>query len=137
MSIYRQVKRASPDNVHDFSLQRTKPRERESIPSSDWLAKRKAQPCETLLATTARWYATLPRDVQPEVMGAMFARILNCLAAGWHDRDTTWRYFDDLLTDRRGGRQGFPANVLEELHRLKTFYDALNPSASDIWRSAS
>jgi hypothetical protein len=137
MSIYRQVKRASPDNVHDFSLQRTHTRERESVPSSEWLAKRKAQPCETLLATTARWYASLPADVRPEMMCAMFPRILNCLAAGWHDRDTTRRYFDDLLTDRRGGRKGFPASVLDELHRLTTLYEALNPGANDTWRSVS
>jgi hypothetical protein len=137
MSIYRQVKKASPDNVHDFSLQRSDARKSESVPSREWLAKRKAQPCETLLATTERWYASLPTDVQPEVMCAMFPRILNCLAAGWHDRDTTRRYFEDLLTDRRGGRKGFPANVLEELHRLKTFYEALYPAANDIWRSAT
>jgi hypothetical protein len=136
MSIYRQVKRASPDNVHDFSLQRSDARKRESVLSSEWLAKRKAQPCETLLATTARWYASLPTDAQPQVLCATFPRILNCLAAGWNDRDRTLRYFDDLLTDRRGGRKGFPADVLEELHRLKTFYEALNPAANDIWRSA-
>jgi hypothetical protein len=137
MSIYRQVKRASPDNVHDFSLQPSKARERESSPASEWLAKRKGQPCETLLATTARWYASLPTDAQPEMLCAIFPRILNCLAAGWHDRDTTRRYFDDLLTDRRGGRKGFPASVLDELHRLRAYYEALNPAAKDIWNSAT
>jgi hypothetical protein len=136
MSIYRQVKRASPDNVHDFSFQRTE----KSAPLSagvEWLAKRKAQPCEVLLATTERWCASLPPDVQPRALRATFPRIANCLAAWWHDRDTTRRYFDDLLTDKRGGRRGFPTDVLEELHRLRMFHEALNPGGNDIWRAAT
>jgi hypothetical protein len=134
MSIYRQVRRASPDNVHDFSFQRT---EKRALPAADeLLARRKAQPCEVMLATTERWYASLPVDVQPRALRAIFPRIANCLAAGWQDRDTTRRYFDDLFTDRRGGRKGFPADVLGELHSLRTFHEALNPPGQDIWRSA-
>jgi hypothetical protein len=30
--------------------------------------------------------------------------------------------FDDLLIDRRGGRQGFLADVLHDLQRLKAAY---------------
>ena len=135
MSIYRQVRRASPDNVHDFSFQRT---EKRALPvAGEWLARRKAQPCEVLFATTERWYAGLPVDVQPQLLRATFTRIANSLAAGWHDRDTTRRYFDDLFTDRRGGRRGFPTDVLDELHRLKTFHEALNPAGNDIWRCAT
>jgi len=42
-----------------------------------------------------------------------------------------------MLTDGRGGRTGFPADVREELHRLKTFYEALNPAPDDVWRSST
>ena len=137
MSIYRKFQNAPRDDLHYFSTQRAASHELVSQPRIEWLARRKANPCEELLATTARWYASLPLPVQPELIHAHFPRIANGLAAGWHDRDTTLRYFDDLLTDRRGDRKGFAADVLEELHRLKTFYHVLKPAPDDIWRSAS
>jgi hypothetical protein len=137
MSIYRKFKSAPRDDLHYFSTQHGASHELASRPEIEWLARRKANPCEELLTTTGRWYASLPTVVQPEVLRARFPRIANGLAAGWHDRDTTTRYFDDLLTDGRGGRTGFPADVLEELHRLKTFYEALNPAPDDVWRSST
>ena len=137
MSIYLKFKSAPRDDLHYFPTQHGASHELASRPEIKWLARRKANPCEELLTTTARWYTSLPTVVQPEVLRAHFPRIANSLAAGWHDRDTTTRYFDDLLTDGRGGRTGFPADVLEELHRLKTFYEALNPAPDDVWRSST
>ena len=137
MSIYRKFKTVPRDNLHYFSTQHRRSHDLVSRSDVEWLAQRKANPCEELLTTTARWYASLPLSVQPEVLRAHFPRIANGLAAGWHDRDTTRRYFDDLLSDRRGGRRGFPAEVLEELHTLKTFYEALNPAPDDVWRSST
>ena len=137
MSIYLKFKSAPRDDLHYFPTQHGASHEPASRPEIEGLARRKANPCEELLTTTARWYASLPTVVQPEVLRARFPRIANGLAAGWHDRDTTTRYFDDLLTDGRGGRTGFPADVLEELHRLKTFYEALNPAPDDVWRSST
>ena len=137
MSIYRRFKSVPRDNLHYFSTQHGTTHKLGSRPDVESLARRKAEPCEELLTTTARWYASLPLNVQPEVLRARFPRIVNGLASGWHDRDITRRYFDDLLTDRRGGRKGFPAEVLEELHTLKTFYEALNPAPDDVWRSSS
>ena len=72
--------------------------------------------------------------VQPKVLLERFPRIANGLAAAWHDRMTTLHYFDDLLSDRRGGRKGFPPDILEELQLLKTFYEGLNPEPGDVWR---
>ena len=137
MSIYLKFKSAPRDDLHYFPTQHGAAHELASRPEIEGLARRKANPCEELLTTTGRWYASLPTVVQPEVLRAHFPRIANGLAAGWHDRDTTTRYFDDLLTDGRGGRRGFPADVLEELHRLKTFYEALNPAPDDVWRSST
>ena len=137
MSIYRKFKSVPLDNLHYFPTQHRASHELASQPEVEWQARRKANPCDELLTTTARWYASLPSAVQPAVLRARFPRIANGLAAGWHDRDTTGRYFDDLLSDRRGGRRGFPADVLEELHKLKTFYEALNPAPDDVWRSGT
>jgi hypothetical protein len=137
MSIYRKFKSTPRDNVHYFPTQRAAAHELAPRRGIEWLARRKTNPCEEVLTTTVRWYASLPLAVQPEILRACFPRIANCLAAGWHDRDTTKRYFDELLTDRRGGREGFSADVLEELHGLKTFYELLNPARDDVWRSAT
>jgi hypothetical protein len=76
----------------------------------------------------------LPPTLQPHALCARFPRIANGLAAGWADRDATMRYIDDLLTDKRGGRKGFPAIVLEELHSLKAFYEALHSPQQEGWR---
>jgi len=137
MSIYRRFKSVPLDNLHYFSTQHRRSHELVSRSDVEWFAWRKANPCEELLTTTARWYVSLPLSVQPEVLRARFPRIANGLAAAWHDRDITRRYFDDLLTDRRGGRRGFPAKVLDELHTLKIFYEALNPAPDDVWRSST
>jgi len=134
MSIYQKLKGVSADNLHDFPRQRTA--SRESAPESEieWRVRRKAKPCEELLPTTATWYARLPLTVQPRALHEHFPRIANGLAAAWRDRDATLDYFDDLLSDRRGGRKGFPPHVLEELQLLKTFYEGLNPAQGDVWR---
>jgi hypothetical protein len=140
MSIYRKFISAPPDDLHYFSRRRADSPDSHELapqPQIEWQARRKANPCEELLTTTVRWFASLPRPVQPHALRTCLPRIANGLAAGWHDRDTTTRYFDELLTDARGGRKGFPAGVLEELHRLKTFYEALNAPRDDPWHSAS
>jgi len=136
MSIYRKLKGVSPDDLHDFPRQRTASREQQPPAEIEWRIRRRAKPCEELLSTTATWYARLPLAVQPEVLRDRFPRIANGLAAGWHDRDATIDYVDDLLTDRRGGRKGFPVDVLEELRRLKAFYLGLEPAPDDVWRRA-
>jgi hypothetical protein len=137
MSIYRKFKSTPRDNVNYFPTQRAAAHELAPRREIEWLACRKANPCEDVLTATARWHASLPLAVQPDVLRTCFPRIANCLAAGWHDRNITKRYFDELLTDRRGGRKGFPAEVLEELHVLKTFYELLKPACDDVWRSAT
>jgi hypothetical protein len=134
MSIYQKVKRAPPDDLHHFERQRKAANDFIRSDDTDWLPRRKANPYERLLATTLAWCATLPPGVQPNELCSRFPRIANGLASGWRDRDATMRYFDDLLTDKRGGRNGFPADVLEELHSLKAFYEALNWPRQEGWR---
>jgi len=136
MSIYRTIKRVPPDDVNYF--ERRRPAANDSIrrEDSDWLSRRKARPYELLLATTAAWCALLPPVLQPNTLCARFPRIANTLAAGWGDRDGTMRYLDDLLTDRRGGRKGFPADVLEELHSLKAFFESVHWPRPEAWRKA-
>lgn len=134
MSIYQKLKGVSSDNLHDFARRPTASRAPAAESEIEWRVRRKAKPCEEMLLPTATWYERLPLTVQPRGLREHFPRIANGLAAAWHDRDATLHYFDDLLSDRRGGRRGFPPDVLEELQRLKTFYEGLNPAPGDVWR---
>jgi hypothetical protein len=136
MSIYRKFNRIPPDELHHFERQRSASNESRLQDQSDWLPRRKANPYEKLLATTRTWCDALPQGLQPEELCARFPRIANGLASGWRDRDATMRYIDELLTDTRGDRQGFPANVLEELHALKAFYEELHSVRNEGWRRA-
>ncbi len=44
-----------------------------------------------------------------------YPHVLNQLSAVWGDLPVAAELIDDLLVDRRGGRRGFPADVLAEL----------------------
>jgi hypothetical protein len=44
------------------------------------------------------------------------------------------RYFEDLLTDRRGGRQGFPFSIAQEIASLSDYYRSdVFPVRHTIW----
>ena len=92
---------------------------RESDPR--WI--RRAQPLNHPLPVTLRWVADLPVEVQPRALLHQFPRVANSIARAWDDAEALRAYFDSLLVDRRGGRQGFPPDVLSELLTLHDFMD--------------
>jgi hypothetical protein len=67
------------------------------------------------------WCAALPPAERPTALCERYPRIANRLALVWPDAELTSRYFDSLIIDRRGGRQGFPPEVMAELIRLRAF----------------
>ena len=63
-----------------------------------------------------------------------FPRILNRIAAVWKKPVDADRYFDELLHDSRGSRQGFPLRVLSEINALRDFYvTRVYPKRTDPW----
>ena len=98
--------------------------------------QRKAKPLTVLLNTAAAWLRELPADVQPRMLCARFPRIANALFAAWPDPDRMHGYFDELLVDRRGGRQGFPKDVLHELLVLRSYYERFHPNLQSPWQQA-
>ncbi len=50
-----------------------------------------------------------------------YPRIANSLAVMWGDTEGLRAYFDELFIDRRGGRRGFPPDVLNDLRVLRYF----------------
>ena len=92
-----------------------------STRSEDWTEQRRSRVSEILLPRTSRWIATLPVDFQVPATAEAFPRIANELAALWSEQEELTDYLDELLMDRRGRRQGFPARVLSELHALRAY----------------
>jgi len=67
------------------------------------------------------WIAGLPVNIRPTVLMDKFPRIANVLAATWGDSKAFGVYMESLLTDKRGNRRGFPADVTRELGVLAFF----------------
>ena len=82
--------------------------------------------------------ASLAVDVSPTKLAAAFPRIVNRMASLWKSPRQMDRYFEDLLTDTRGNRQGFPLGILMELTTLKDHYQTkvFPPTQrKDVWNA--
>lgn len=84
--------------------------------------RRPPRACDDALNGTARaWLRQLPAGRRPLRLCERFPRVANRVAWCWSDEMLIDAVFDDLLNDRRGGRQGFPRAVVMELRRLREF----------------
>jgi hypothetical protein len=79
--------------------------------------------------------ASMEESVRPKELAAVFPRIVNRMASIWRAPQQMNGYFEDLLTDTRGSRQGFPLGILMELTTLKDYYQTkvCPPTAHDVW----
>jgi len=59
----------------------------------------------------------------PFALEAQYERILKKIDELW-DTDEIDAYFTDLIIDNRGGRKGFPADVLNDILRLRDFSES-------------
>lgn len=82
----------------------------------------------------------------PAALEAKYSRIFNRIMELWGSNDAE-EYFGDLMVDKRGGRQGFPPDVLNDILTLARIHgrvlelmqpkrDDDDPWASDIARRA-
>ena len=128
MSFYSKIPTTKkPEVVSETLARRPEKTEAElrlaAMREADAKARRgKGEPVNTPLPRTIAWAASLPPEVRPVEVLRGYARIANLLASMWDDRESTYRYFDELLVDKRGTRQGFPPLVAAELARLKAHY---------------
>jgi hypothetical protein len=102
------------------------------VEEKDWRWARKWVPPEPLKAATAAWLLALPAQSRPVDLPQAYPRIANKLCEVWPDPLLCERYFDDLLTDRRGRRMGFPERVLADLKMLRQFYSK-GSEAGTVW----
>ena len=101
----------------------------------DWSAMRRAAPAGELLKTTVAWFSELPPDVQPRALVAKYPRIANALCAAWRHPQAFKDFMDELLIDRRGGRKGFPADILRDLLALRTHFHSVYPDNFNAWQT--
>jgi hypothetical protein len=103
-----------------------------------WAPLRRAgRDCDDALTGTARhWLRRLPSRRRPLRLCELHPRVANRIAWCWHDPALADQVLDDLLTDRRGGRQGFAAPVVRELQRLRDFNDHQRVESAPVglWR---
>ncbi len=83
--------------------------------------RRKSAPANIPLPRTLKWAGELPPRVRPVALMRRFPRIANLIAANWNDLVQLEIYMDSLLTDKRGGRKGFPSEVIAELGALDIY----------------
>lgn len=70
-------------------------------------------------AAAVRVLDALPPWLRLPVLRERYPRLLNRIAAVWDDARAFDAQIDSLLIDQRGGRQGFPFEVLRELTALR------------------
>jgi hypothetical protein len=71
-----------------------------------------------LLRDTRSWLAALPFGLRPRMLPQRYPRIANELSRLWNQHDQLLAYFNDLLVDKRGDRQGFDPLIQEELQAM-------------------
>jgi hypothetical protein len=77
---------------------------------------------QALMPHAIAWAERLPPGLRPQELMRRYPRVANRLALCWNDPVLTNRLLEDLLIDKRGGRQGFPPPVRSELIRIRVDY---------------
>ena len=90
--------------------------------ATDWSSARKAHPAEYLLPLTEKWFDKFPAQAAPCALASQYPRICNLIAVHWNDHRGAPALFEDLLTDRRGGRAGFPPAVRRDLIAVQEYW---------------
>lgn len=76
-------------------------------------------PKEQLPAHTVQWIVSLPAAARPLHLFMHYPKLGNKLAMLWENTGDAQRFFDEMLMDTRGTRQGFPKEVFDDLMRLQ------------------
>jgi hypothetical protein len=80
--------------------------------------------------------AQLPRNVSLAASCAKYPHAVEKLLKHWRNPKEFRLAMDAMLIDTRGGRQGFPFEVLSEFGSLREHYDLrVDPVKSNAWAS--
>ena len=93
---------------------------KETDASEESFVRREPTPEELALSPTAlAWKDQLPTEVRPQALCDMYPRLANRIAQAWESHHGCLSTLNELLTDTRGNRQGFPRSVAAELRALR------------------
>ena len=67
------------------------------------------------------WLQTVPLAVRPTALSGIYPRIVKKIMCLWTQPQALQDYMDEMTTDRRGGRLGFPPKVADEIERLASY----------------
>jgi hypothetical protein len=101
--------------------------------TENWAERRKGSEPEPLSDAAVAWMAALPESVRPKQLALRYARLANHLCKLWNDPAPCERVLDELMMDRRGGRQGFPLAIAHELATLRDHYFKLHHRGKSAW----
>lgn len=76
-------------------------------------------------------------DFYPHLLQEKFPRIVEQIVSVWPYPDKAIALFEDLLIDKRGGRQGFDPDVAREIFQLRVVYETIMATPQvdgDVWR---
>ena len=76
-------------------------------------------PLEPLDARARKLLQNLPAASSLTQTAQHFPHLVNRLAGVWNEARQLRKFVDDLLVDERGGRAGFPYEILDELITLR------------------
>jgi hypothetical protein len=92
--------------------------------------RRKLLPTDRALqGSTIEWLLNLPASLRPRELCDRYPRAANAVAAAWHGSQRA-AVLEELLSDRRGTRRGFPPEVKSELQALR--YAVANPLSTGL-----
>lgn len=100
--------------------------------AANYWEQRRRKPLPTdraLQGATIDWMLKLPVALRPRELCDRFPRAANAVAAAWNGNERA-AVLDDLLTDHRGRRHGFPPEVRSELEALR--YAVANPATTGL-----
>jgi hypothetical protein len=72
-----------------------------------------------LEAATDAYLRSLSGLKYPQALVEKFPRIANAIVALKNDKRRLREYFESLTNDTRGGRQGFPFDILMDIHNIR------------------
>lgn len=93
---------------------------------------------EVVLPQTIKWARAIPSELRPRALAIQFPRIANALADVWSQPSLFNMLLCQLMLDDRGGRQGFPFDVLQDLANLRMHFDTrYKHPGTDVWCSVT
>jgi hypothetical protein len=88
--------------------------------------------------STIAWARSIPSTFRPRVLVIKYPRIANSLAEAWQHPRMFERQLRALMHDDRGGRKGFPFDVVQDLANLQSYFEQQNKApGQDVWAAAN